>query len=113
MPVIAAPGLLAQMWESTFSLEPYEPPQGTDGLLRLMEGSLDADWNLPYEKLDLPVLMLTGAYDRLFRIDSDINELKARMPQVEEKLYLDAGHLIPLEIPSQFCDHLMEFAASC
>ncbi len=112
MPVIAAPDLLAQMWEATFSTEPYEPPRGTDGLLRLMEGSLDADWNLPYEKLDLPALMLTGVYDRLFRIDSDINELKARIPRVEEKVYLDAGHLIPLERPTKFCDDLIEFAKS-
>ncbi|MBM08465.1 MAG: hypothetical protein CMF69_02650 [Magnetovibrio sp.] len=113
MPVIAAPDLLAQMWDATFSMEPYEAPKVTDGLLRLMVSSLNADWNLPYEQLDLPVLVLTGIHDRLFRIDSDISELKARIPQAEEKVYLDAGHLIPLERPSQFCEHLIEFATNC
>ena len=111
MPVIATPDLLAQMWDNTFSNEPYEVPEETDGLLRLMVGSLDTDWNVPYEKLEQPVLLLTGAYDRLFRIDDDIRDLKARIPEAEEKLFLDAGHLIPLEKPVQFCDNLLGFAS--
>ena len=113
MPVIATPELLSQMWDSTLSDAPFEAPSEKDGLFRLMEGSLDADWNLPYEKLDLPVLLLTGAYDRLFRIDDDIRDLKARIPEAEEKKFLDAGHLIPLEKPDQFCDLLLEFASRC
>ena len=113
MPVIATPDLLAEMWETTFSDEPYEAPGKTDGLFRLMVGSLDADWNVPYEMLDLPVLLLTGAYDRLFRIDTDISELKARIPNVKETVYSDAGHLIPVEKPDQFCDSLLDFILRC
>ncbi len=113
MAVLASPDLLNTMWDSSFSDEPYEAPAQNDGLLRLMIGSLQTDWDFVYEKLDQPVLLMTGAHDRLFRIDADVVELKARIRDVEEKHYPDAGHLIPLEEPGQFVDDLMEFAVRC
>jgi len=113
MPTIASPDLLAKMWDFSFSDEPYEQPVESDGLLRLMIGSLQTDWDIAYEKLNLPVLILTGKYDRVFRIDADINELKARIPEAEEKIYHDAGHLIPLENPDKFTDDLLMFATRC
>lgn len=113
MPTIASPDLLAKMWDISFSDEPYEQPVESDGLLRLMIGSLQTDWDFAYEKLNLPVLILTGKYDRVFRIDADINELKARIPEAEEKIYHDAGHLIPLENSDKFTDDLLMFATRC
>lgn len=113
MPMLASPKLLAQMWDATFSAEPYEAPLEADGLYRLMVGSLQTDWDFPYERLDVPVLLLTGAHDRVFRIDADIAELKTRIPDAEEKLYAEAGHMIPLEDPRQFTDDLVCFASSC
>lgn len=111
MPVIASPPLLARMWDGAFSEEPYAPPAETDGLFRLMEGSLETNWDFPYEALDRPVLLLTGLHDRLFRVDEDIAELKARLPDAQEKVYPDAGHLIPVEAPAEFSADLMDFAA--
>ncbi len=113
MPMIASPDLLSEMWEPTLTDEPYEAPPETDGLFRLMVGSLQTDWNFPYEKLDRPVLLMTGAHDRVFRINADIAELKARMPDAEEQRYPDAGHLIPLEKPIRFCEELLAFAHRC
>ena len=110
MPGLASPELLAKMWDQTFSGEPYEAPPATDGLLRLMEGSLDTDWDLAYEKLGLPVLLLTGAHDRVFRIDADVAELKARIPDATEIVYPDAGHLIPVEYPDRLSEDLLAFA---
>ncbi len=113
MPVLGSPDLLARMWDATFSDAPYEAPAATDGLLRLMAGSLGTDWDLPYEKLDLPVLILTGAHDRLFRIEEDVAEMKGRIRDVDEKLYRDAGHLIPMERPERFVLDLLAFATGC
>ena len=113
MPGLASPELLAKMWDQTFSDEPYDAPPETDGLLRLMEGSLETDWDFAYERLDLPVLLLTGAHDRVFRIEADVAELKARLPDAQEKVYPDAGHLIPLENPARFSDDLLAFASRC
>jgi len=109
MPVIASPELLAQMWDTTFADEPYEAPAENDGLFRLMVGSLETDWDLPYEKLDRPVLLLTGLYDKLFRIEEDVAELKARIPDAGELIYENAGHLIPLEDPDRFTGDLIAF----
>jgi len=113
MPVIASPELMAQMWDTTFSDDPYEAPDENDGLFRLMEGSLETDWDFPYEKLDLPALLLTGDYDRVFRIDADVAELAARISNATEIRYGDAGHLIPLEAPERFVGDLLAFAPAC
>ena len=113
IPVIASPDLITNMWDATFVEQPFEAPDPTDGLFRLMEGSLAAEWDFPYEKLTHPVLILTGEHDRLFRIDADVNELKGRIPDAKEKRYPDAGHLIPLEDPDGFTDDLLGFARRC
>ena len=113
MPGLASPELMAKMWDASFSEDAYEAPPETDGLFRLMEGSLETDWDFPYEKLDRPVLLLTGAYDRVFRIEEDVAELKARIRDAAEIVYSDAGHLIPLEAPDRLGDDLMSFAERC
>ena len=112
-PSIASPKLLAKMFDATFTDAPYEAPPETDGLLRLATGSLATDWDFAYESLDLPVLLLTGGLDRLFRIAADVAELKARIADAEEKFYPDAGHIIPAEDPDQFTDDLLAFAPRC
>jgi len=113
MPQIASPQLLAAMWDTTFTDEPYEPPAETDGLFRLMLGSLQTDWDFPYEKIDVPVLLQTGVLDRVFRIEADVAELKARIADAEEQVWDDAGHLIPLEDPDRFAAELLDFAGRC
>ncbi len=46
----------------------------------------------------------------MFRIDADIAELKARIPEVREIVYPDAGHLVPVEQPQRFTRDLVVFA---
>ncbi len=46
----------------------------------------------------------------MFRIDVDIAELKARIPNACEIVYPDAGHLIPVEQPERFTRDLIAFA---
>ena len=113
LPVIASSELMENLWDSTFSAAPFEAPENTDGLFRLMMHSRETDWDFPYEKLDIPVMILTGQHDRLFRIDSDVAELKSRIKEVKEVHYPDAGHLIPLEDPHGFIEDLQTFAPHC
>ncbi len=49
-------------------------------------------------------------HDRVFRIDADVAELKARIPSARETVYPDAGHLIPVERPKRFTRDLIAFA---
>ena len=49
----------------------------------------------------------------LFRVEADVAELLARMPNTQERRYPDAGHLIPVEKPKEFADDLIVFAERC
>ncbi len=110
LPMIAGPELLAKLWDTTFADAPFAPMDPNDGLFRLMAGSLATDWDLAYERLGPKVLLMTGRYDRVFRIDADVAELKARIPAAREIVYPDAGHLIPVEQPERFTRDLIAFA---
>ncbi len=110
MPMIAGPELMARLWDTTFTGEPFAAMDPSDGLLRLMEGSLATDWDFPYERLAPKVLLMTGRFDRVFRIDGDIAELAARIANAREIVYPDAGHLIPIEQPERFTQDLIAFA---
>jgi pimeloyl-ACP methyl ester carboxylesterase len=110
MPVIAGPELLAKLWDTSFSNQPFAAMDDNDGLFRLMAGSIATDWDFAYERLGPKVLVMTGLYDRVFRIDADVAELKARIPEAREIVYPDAGHLIPVERPERFTRDLIAFA---
>jgi pimeloyl-ACP methyl ester carboxylesterase len=110
MPMIAGPELLAKLWDTTFTGEPFAAMDSNDGLFRLMAGSAATDWDVAYERLGPKVLLMTGRHDRLFRIDADVAELAARIPEAREIVYPDAGHLIPLEQPERFTRDMIAFA---
>ncbi len=53
---------------------------------------------------------MTGHLDKMFRIPEDIEELvkKIKNSKIIELPY--CGHLIPLEEPEVFSDHIINFA---
>lgn len=110
LPMLVNPEQLERMRPSMFTGEPKQPMGRDDGLYRLMAGSVTTDWDFPYERLDCPVLLMTGLHDRVFRIDEDIAELKARIPNAREIVYSDAGHMIPMERPETVTGTLLGFA---
>ena len=110
LPMLVNPDFLATLRERTFEAGPFAPMIPSDGLFRLMEGSGASNWDLPYEDLELPVLVMTGEHDRLFRIDADVSDLTARLPQATAVRFSDAGHLIPAERPEAFTRELLTFA---
>ena len=109
-PQILNPEQLAAMRGNAFGAEPYQPLRPKDGLYRLFEGSLDANWDIPWERLALPVLNLTGLHDRVFYVAEEVEALAARLPDVRKKVFADAGHMIPVERPREFTRALLEFA---
>jgi 3-oxoadipate enol-lactonase len=109
-PHIFNPEQLAAMRGNAFGAAPYQPLAPTDGLYRLFEGSLAADWDVPWERLSLPVLNITGLHDRAFFVAEDVNALAARLPEVRKEVFSDAGHMIPVERPQEFATRLLDFA---
>ena len=109
LPHLVNPEMLAGARE-TASFAGYSPADPADGLFQLLAQSLATDWDFPYERLALPVLSLTGVYDRVFRVDADKAELAARIADHREVIFDNAGHLIPVERPAAFTAALLDFA---
>jgi len=110
LPMLVNPEQLATMRPSMFSGKAYQPMAPTDGMFRLMSGSLAADWGFPWERLTVPVLIMTGLHDRVFYVAADVAELSARVPSHRALTFADAGHLIPIERPRAFAEALLDFA---
>jgi len=87
---------------------PLHPESGAYKLLS--EAGRTADWNLPYESLDLPTLVVTGLQDHVFLEPDIVDTLFSRLPQAQRINISDAGHLIPAERPEALADTLLTFA---
>ncbi|MGD8259006.1 MAG: alpha/beta fold hydrolase [Desulfobacterales bacterium] len=87
------------------SLEP-----GSGHFKLLSEAGRTSDWNIPYESLNLPILVVTGLQDHVF-LDMDmVDELFSRLPMGRRIDMSDAGHLIPSEQPEALAKLLISFA---
>ena len=75
----------------------------------LAEAGREADWDLPYERLNLPVLIVTGLQDHVFLEKDVVNDLFSRLPRGQRVDMPDAGHLIPAERPEALVDSLLSF----
>jgi pimeloyl-ACP methyl ester carboxylesterase len=73
-----------------------------------MAGSLATDWGVPWERLVVPVLIMTGLHDRAFHVAADVEELAARIPHHRAGAFSGAGHLIPVERPRAFARPLLK-----
>jgi pimeloyl-ACP methyl ester carboxylesterase len=99
---VALPVLLAaQLLPAGTALGAFEAP---------MAGSLGADWDVPYERLAVPVWVVVGLHDRVFHVPADVEELAARIPHRRVVTLPDAGHLVPVERPAAFTRLLLDVA---
>ncbi|MBU2534029.1 MAG: alpha/beta hydrolase, partial [Alphaproteobacteria bacterium] len=88
----------------------YKPcAPGDRGLMLLKSGST-ADWDINYEAIDVPVLVITGLQDRVFFDAHDVTELAQRMPQCARLDMPNAGHMVPVERPAELANALLAFA---
>ena len=90
---------------------PYSPLDPNSGVYKLLaEAGRTADWDLPYEKLDLPVMVITGLQDHVFLDPAVVYELTQRLPDARRLNFPDAGHMIPAEQPEALAEALLGFA---
>ncbi|XWN33993.1 MAG: alpha/beta hydrolase [Devosia sp.] len=90
--------------------EGYTPWPADNPRRRLAEGVHKADWTFPWQTLTVPALVFTGQHDRLFRIQEDVDELVAQIPDATMVTYADGGHSLHAEHPERFVDDLTAFA---
>jgi len=110
LPMLVNPDQLIAMRPGIFTGESFTPSDPEDGLFRLMEGSLATDSDCPYDRLEVPVLLMTGLHDRVFRIQEDVDSLSGMIRNRKSVVFADAGHLIPIERPAKFTAELLAFA---
>ena len=110
MPVIASPKFLNKVKSNALVFENYKPLEKNDGIFKLMEGSLSANWSFDWSKINVPTLVMTGHLDKMFRISEDIDELVKKIKKPIRIELPNCGHLIPLEEPEHFSDHIINFA---
>ena len=110
MPVIASPKFLNKVKSNALIFDNYKPLEKNNGILKLMEGSLSANWSFDWSKVKVPTLVMTGHLDKMFRIAEDVEELVKKIKNPITIELPSCGHLIPLEEPEQFSDHIINFA---
>jgi pimeloyl-ACP methyl ester carboxylesterase len=69
-----------------------------------------SDWDLSYETMDLPTLVITGLQDHVFLDLEVVAQLNTRLPRSKRVDLPEAGHLIPAEHPQRLAELLIEFA---
>jgi len=109
MPVIASPGFLSKVKGNALNPKNYKSLESNDGVNKLMKGGFTANWDFPWGDLDVTTMVMTGHYDKVFRVPEDINELIGLMKKAIRIEIPECGHLIPLEQPEQFSYHLRGF----
>ena len=109
MPVIVSPSFLEKMKSNALNPSNYKGLEKNSGIFKLMQGSLTANWDIDWSKIEVPVLVMTGHHDKVFRIPDDIDQISNSMKNVQRLEFTDCGHLIPLEKPIEFATHLNKF----
>ena len=112
MPVIASPSFLEKMEPNALNPKNYKGLDENSGIFKLMEGSLTANWDVDWSKIDIPILIMTGHYDKVFRIPGDIDEICNTMKNIERVEFPECGHLIPMENPNEFAEKINQFGSN-
>lgn len=111
LPLLTGPAWQRANRAGFLSEEPYQPLDPASGTALLLAAGKGADWDLPYERLTLPVVVLSGLQDRVFFDAADVAELCARLPDATRIDLPDVGHLISMERPEAIVDACLRLAA--
>jgi pimeloyl-ACP methyl ester carboxylesterase len=85
-----------------------EPGSGHYKLLS--EAGRSADWDIPYDRLNLPTLVITGLQDHVFLEKDVVEALFTKIPHGQRVDMPAAGHLIPAEQPEALAEAFIALA---
>ena len=109
-PTTVSPMRLGQIRATHLHDEPYVPMETDHPRRRLAEGAKRADWGFDWSRLTMPVLVMTGMHDRLFRVEEHVDALMATMRDVREVRFDHEGHALHTENPDCAAQVLATFA---
>lgn len=90
----------------------YRPLDAAHPHLNLMRNAAATDWDIEYEALRLPTLVISGLEDRVFLDREVVDRLYARLPDARREDWPDAGHLLPQERPQKLAASLAAFGTA-
>lgn len=96
---------------AAFDSANYQPIDQSSGAYSLLANGRTADWDIDWNALTMPALVLTGRRDHVFYVESDVAQLSARMPAAVRVDLDDAGHMVPVEQPDTLVAELLTLAA--
>lgn len=76
----------------------------------LSEAGRTANWDVAYEEISAPCLIITGLQDHVFLDCKVVDNLYSRLPHGQRIDFPDAGHLLPAETPEKLITHLLQFS---
>lgn len=104
-----APLLFNQEWQQQnrqnfLQDQEYAAVPATHIDARLMAAGASANWDIDWEQIDVPVEVVTGMQDRVFRDETSIAAILNRLPDAHACDLPDCGHMIPVEKPQAVID---------
>ena len=113
---VLSPLIMNEDWQASnrqqcLGSEVYTPVDRNSGAYNLLSNARSTDWDFPYEQLTMPVLVITGIQDRVFRDPADIDAIYARLPNGRRLDIRNAGHMVPAEQPQALLDALLDMSA--
>ena len=110
LPLLTGPDWQRANRASFLKDEPYAPLDPASGTARLLAAGIEANWDVPWERLEVPALVLSGLQDRVFFDAADVAALSARLSQVERIDLPDVGHLVSMERAQAVVDACLALA---
>lgn len=98
-PLLFGPAWLEANRTGALEPQPYEGVGADAPEHKLLAAGTVANWDVAYEAVQAPVLVLSGLRDRVFYDAADVAALAARLPDAVRVDLPDAGHLVPVEDP--------------
>jgi 3-oxoadipate enol-lactonase len=111
LPLLANPDFLEANRQNHIQTTDYTPEPASSGHYKLMETQASTDWDVPWDRLELPVLTISGLCDRVFFDAEVVAEQRAMLRHGTHIDWPDCGHLIPAERPERLAETIIEFAA--
>ncbi len=108
--LITGPAFAEKMRALVFDSPPeYTPLDPDSGAMNLVTHMGAADWDVTYENIKVPALVITGLHDRVFYDPEIFEELFARIPNAKRVDLDHVGHMIPVEDPKALGDNILAF----
>jgi pimeloyl-ACP methyl ester carboxylesterase len=108
--LITGPAFAEKTRATVFVDKPdYTPMEPNSGPMNLVTHMGTTSWDVAYENINVPALVITGLHDRVFYDAVVFEELYALIPNASRVDMDHVGHMIPVEDPDALVKAILNF----